>query len=260
MPDMKEIEQSINTYIRPQTFPVALKMLKSESEIPERTRRPLKDMKKKVAICQGVGMARKFGWTVAMGKEDMQCSLGAAPFGFFKNIDFFNEGNMANGMFTSSKEAGKKEEDMVARFDHGQYSHLLVAPLNRCSFEPDVYLIYANPAQVMRLIHGALYKEGGAIHSTATGRLGCATMITVMKEKQCRYMVPGNGDRIFGMTQDHEMSFMIPESKMADVLEGLAMTHKGGIRYPITSFFNFEPTMPPTYQEQMKIWEDDGEV
>ena len=36
------------------------------------------ELKKKVAICQGIGMARKLGWAVAMGKEDMQCALGAA--------------------------------------------------------------------------------------------------------------------------------------------------------------------------------------
>ena len=101
MADLKEMEQALNTYIRPLTFPVAIKMLKSEEEIPEKTRRPYQQLKKKVAICQGIGMARKLGWTVAMGKEDMQCSLGAAPFGFFKNIDFFDEGNLAAGMFTA---------------------------------------------------------------------------------------------------------------------------------------------------------------
>jgi uncharacterized protein (DUF169 family) len=234
-------------------------MLKSEDEIPEKTRRPFQQLKKKVAICQGIGMSRKLGWAVAMGKEDMQCSLGAAPFGFFKNIDFFNEGNLAAGMFATSPEVGKKEEDLIDRFDYGAYSHILVAPLNRAAFDPDLLMIYGNPAQIMRLIHGALYNEGGAIQSTAMGRLGCA-IITVMKSDECRFLVPGNGDRIFGMTQDWEMSFMIPKSKVDTVMDGLAKTHKGGIRYPITSFFNFEAAFPPSYQEQMKIWEGEGEL
>jgi uncharacterized protein (DUF169 family) len=260
MPDLKEVEQMLNTYIRPSTFPVAIKMLKSEDEMPEKTRRPFQQMKKKVAICQGIGMARKLGWVIGMGKEDMQCALGAAPFGFFKNIDFFNEGNIAAGMFTVSKEVGKTEEDLVDRFDYGLYSHILVAPLSRAAFEPDLLLIYGNPAQMMRLIQGSLYDEGGAIQSSSTGRLGCAAIITVMKNDECRFLVPGNGDRIFGMTQDDEMSFMIPKSKVDTVLNGLAKTHKSGIRYPITSFFNFEATFPPKYQEQMKIWQEEGEL
>lgn len=260
MADLKEVEQILNNYIRPLTFPVAIKMLKSEDEIPEKTRRPFQQLKKKIAICQGIGMARKLGWAVAMGKEDMQCALGAAPFGFFKNIDFWDAGNMAAGMFAASTEAGKKEEDLIDRFDHGTYSHILVAPLSRAAFDPDLIMVYGNPAQVMRLIHGSLYNEGGAIQSTAMGRLGCAAIITVIKNDECRFLVPGNGDRIFGMTQDWEMSYLIPMSKLDNVLDGLAKTHKGGIRYPITSFFNFEAAFPPSYQEQMKIWEAEGEL
>ena len=260
MPDLKEVDKALNTYIRPLTFPLAVKMLKSEDEIPEKTRRPFQQMKKRVAICQGIGMARKFGWAVAMGKEDMQCSLGAAPFGFFKNLDFFNEGNMAAGMFTATKEAGKKEEDLIDRFEYGSYTHILAAPLNRTLFEPDLLMIYGNPAQMMRLIQGALQNEGGAVHSSAMGRLGCSSIITVIKKGECRYIVPGNGDRIFGMTQDYEMAFLIPASKMATVVDGLAKTHGAGIRYPITSFFDFEATFPPSYQEQMKIWKDKGEL
>jgi len=190
----------------------------------------------------------------------MQCSLGAAPFGFFKNIEFFNEGNLAAGMFTASKELGKSQEDLVDRFEYGLYSHLIVAPLNRTAFEPDLFMLYGNPAQIMRLIQGALYNEGGAIHSSAMGRVGCATIITAMKKDACRYLVPGNGDRVFGMTQDYEMAFVIPPSKVDALLDGLAKTHKAGVRYPITSYFNFEAAFPPSYQEQMKIWEEEGEV
>jgi uncharacterized protein (DUF169 family) len=260
MADLKEVEHALNTYVRPLTFPVAIKMLKSEDEIPEKTRRPFQQMKKKVAICQGIGMARKLGWAIAMGKEDMQCSLGAAPFGFFKNIDFFDNGNLAAGMFTASKEVGKREEDLIDRFDYGAYSHILVAPISRTAFEPDLLMIYGNPAQIMRLIQGALFNEGGAVQSTSMGRLGCASIITVIKNDECRFLVPGNGDRIFGMTQDYEMSFMIPAARVDTVLDGLAQTHKTGIRYPITSFFNFEGTFPPSYQEQMKIWQEEGEL
>jgi uncharacterized protein (DUF169 family) len=260
MATLQELGQALDKYIRPLTFPLALKMLKSEEEIPEKTRRPFQQMKKKIAICQGVGMSRKYGWTIAMGKEDMQCSLGAAPFGFFKNIDYFNEGNLAAGMFTASKELGKKQEDLVDRFDHGTYSHILVAALGRTSFEPDLFIVYGNPAQMMRLVQGALYNAGGAVQSSSMGRLGCATIITAIKKDECRYLIPGNGDRIFGMTQDYEMMFMFPPSKLDDLIDGLAKTHKAGVRYPITSFFDFEPTFPPSYQEQMKIWEEAGEL
>ena len=260
MATVSELDQALSTYFRPLTFPMAIKMLKSEAEIPEKTRRPYKQTGKKVAICQGIGMARKYGWAVAMGKEDMACALGAAPFGFFQDIEFYNEGNLAAGMFTASKEIGKKEEDLVNRFDFGTYSHILVAPLNRTAFEPDLYMVYGNPAQIMRLIQGALYNEGGAIKSSAMGRLGCSAIITAIQEGECRYIVPGNGDRIFGMTQDYEMAFFIPPTKVDTLIDGLEKTHKAGVRYPITSLFDFEATFPESYRTQMKIWEEGGEL
>jgi uncharacterized protein (DUF169 family) len=91
------------------------------------------------------------------------------------------------------------------------------------------------------------------------GRLGCATIITAMKNDACRYLIPGNGDRIFGMAQDYEMAFFIPASQVDRVLDGLVETHKRGVRYPITSFFDFEATFPPSYEEQIRAWEEEGE-
>jgi uncharacterized protein (DUF169 family) len=257
---VSDLDQALSKYVRPLTFPVAIKMLKTEDEIPERTRRPFQQMKKRIAICQGIGMARKYGWSIAMGKEDMACALGAAPFGFFKDTSFFEEGNMAEGMFTVSKEVGKSEEELIDRFEHETYSDIRVAPLHRTAFEPDLYMMYGNPAQIMRLIQGVLYNVGGSVQSSAMGRLGCATIITTIEKEDSRYIVPGNGDRIFGMTQDDEMAFMLHPSDLDNLIDGLEKTHKAGIRYPITSFFDFEPTMPPTYQEQMKIWEEAGEL
>jgi hypothetical protein len=47
---------------------------------------------------------------------------------------------------------------------------------------------------------------------------------------------------------------------MENLMDGLEKTHRAGVRYPITSFFNFQATFPPSYQEQMKIWEQEGEL
>ena len=160
MADLKEVEQTLNTYIRPLTFPLAIKMLKSEKEIPEKTRRPFQQMKKKVAICQGIGMARKLGWAVAMGKEDMQCALGAAPFGFLKILNFLMKATLPRACLPLRRrsEKGKKISSIVLNTALQSY---LVAPLNRAAFEPDLFMMYGNPAQIMRLIQGALYSEGG---------------------------------------------------------------------------------------------------
>src|SRR5262249_48857248 len=128
--------------------------------------------------------------------------------------------------------------------------------LDRTTFEPHLVCIYANPAQVMRLTQAALWKRGGKLTSSFGGRIDCSEIIvTTMRTDQPQVILPCSGDRIFGQTQDHEMAFTIPESKMEDVIEGLKGTHTAGIRYPITQFMEYEAKLPPKYMEATRIWE-----
>jgi uroporphyrinogen decarboxylase len=68
-------------------------------------------------------------------------------------------------------------------------------------------------------------------------------------------ILPCSGDRIFGQTQDHEMAFAIPWARMAEIVEGLEGTHRGGIRYPITQFMEYEAKLPPKYMEVNRLWD-----
>ncbi|MCI0527388.1 MAG: DUF169 domain-containing protein, partial [Nitrospira sp.] len=74
MVDLKKATEEIDFYIRPTTFPLAIKMLRSAEEIPEKARRPHRDLGIKVATCQTISMVRRYGWTLAIGKEDHCCS------------------------------------------------------------------------------------------------------------------------------------------------------------------------------------------
>jgi uroporphyrinogen decarboxylase len=108
----------------------------------------------------------------------------------------------------------------------------------------------------MRLVQAALWKRGGKLTSSFGGRIDCSEIIvTTMKTNECQVILPCSGDRMFGQTQDHEMAFTIPYSKIGEVLEGLRGTHKGGIRYPITQFMEYEGKLPPRYMEVNKMWD-----
>jgi uncharacterized protein (DUF169 family) len=55
------------------TYPIALKMLKSQSEIPKGAVRPKKDRGEHYAMCQATAVARRQGMTLAMFLEDHWC-------------------------------------------------------------------------------------------------------------------------------------------------------------------------------------------
>ena len=47
----------------------------------------------------------------------------------------------------------------------------------------------------------------------------------------------------------------IPSARIEEVLDGLRGTHKGGIRYPITQFMEYEDKFPPKYMEVNRMWD-----
>jgi len=256
MTDTKTADRELQTYIRPQTFPVAIRMLKPGEPIPERAKRPARDFKKLSMNCQVIDMARRYGWMIALTREDHICSLGIAALGFEKPTHLHTSGTLCEGMYTETKEAGRHSEAASDRFAPGDYTTLLVAPLDRATFEPHLVCVYANPAQVMRLTQASLWKRGGKLASGFSGRIVCSDIIvTTMLTGEPQVILPCSGDRIFGQTQDHEMAFTIPWDRMEEIVEGLRGTHAGGIRYPITQFMEYEAKLPSKYMEANRVWE-----
>ena len=97
MIDVKTADRELQTYLRPQTFPVAIRMLKAGEPIPERARRPARDFKKLTMSCQVIDMARRYGWTIALTREDHICSLGITAIGFDKPLPIYNVGHALRG-------------------------------------------------------------------------------------------------------------------------------------------------------------------
>ena len=227
--DLKQVNETLNFYIRPQTFPLALKLCRSESELPERVRMPVRDLGYQVTLCQGIGIARRFGWTLAIGKDD-QCCLGGAR---------------AMGFLAESPESSPSERPAEKQLEPGKYSHLPVAPIHSATFEPDILVIYGNPAQAMRLVQAV----GQEVPTAASGQMDCGDIVarTTLND-QCQLILPSGGDRVFGGTQDNEVIFTMPYSKIEAVLKGLENTHQAGFRYPVLTDLRHPPVLPPFLQ------------
>jgi uncharacterized protein (DUF169 family) len=226
--DLKQVNETLNFYIRPQTFPLALKLCRSEAELPEKVRMPVRDLGYQIALCQGVGLARRYGWTIAIGKEDQCCIGGAAAMGFI------------------SEAPGAPPIDSEKALEPGKYSHLLIAPIHSATFEPDVVVIYGNSAQAMRLVQAASPAFGQGISASASGAGDCGDIIArTSKSGECQFILPSGGDRLFGSTQDHEVIVSMPWGKVEAVMKGLEETHKAGFRYPVVTDIRHRPALPP---------------
>lgn len=255
MPDIKERVAKIESFVRPSTFPIAVRMLSEGDEIPQRAKRPHRDMSVQITTCQAITMSRKYGWTVAITTEDINCPLTKVAFGLKEEPAYFTEGHCCAGMYTQSPEAGARTEAATYHFPFHRYEGILTAPAAKDAFEPQVIILYGNPAQVMRLVTGALWRDGGSITSSFTGRIDCSDeIIRPIETGEYQVILPCYGDRVFGQTEDHEMAFSLPASRIDELVEGLEGTHKGGVRYPIPSFLRYSGQFPTSYDKLDEIW------
>jgi uncharacterized protein (DUF169 family) len=237
------------------TLPVGIRMVRSDEEAPKKARYPLRDIGNRIAVCQGLTLARTIGWTLAFEKEDHGCPLSLVFIGHV-HPDSFLEGTVSD-YYQDDEASAKLMEDTFPRWPVDEVKQIWLSPLQKCEFEPDVAIVYGNSAQILTLIHAANYRKGSGISSMSTGRGGCSNWIAgVIQSNECTYNIPGPGERIFAGTQDHEVSFAIPYRRFESVIHGLEYVRKkGAFRYPVPNLTVLsEPKFPKEYYELDPNW------
>lgn len=247
----KDAAEFIRNDLRLKTFPLAVKFLKDKASLPEKTRRPSVVLKKRVTICQCVTMARIYGWTVGLTREDLICVPAMIAFGFSAAADqaktlgkLFCEVD-----FSKEETAGIAEATSMMRLENDEYEAIAIAPLQKSLLEPDTVVFYGNPAQIMRMIQAVAYQEKQRLQGSFGGKVECTEyLIAPFKTDRPRIAIPGMGDRIFSMTQDDEMVFSIPGRLLEGLVEGIQSAGKKiGARYPVTFYQNFQAEFPKPY-------------
>lgn len=256
MVDWSEKAQALNGLIRPLTFPIAVRMVESANDFPERTRRPLRDMGFKTNICVGITLARKYGWTVGITAEDNVCPIASYAYGW-SDSEPEREKRIADFMtamsYAANDDAAKAilEGAKQLKLNKGQYAGVVFSPLERTRVEPDLVMVFCNSAQLMRLVHGATREKGTRLRSIFSGRGGSCTegVLQTIKTREPKVVLPGNGDRVWALVQDDEFIFTIPSDLLDQVIRGLEATHQTGIRYPIPIDVRHEPLFPPQLEQ-----------
>lgn len=250
--NQQEAAEFLSANLRLRSFPIGVKFVKDVSAFPEKTRRPSEVMGKRITICQGVTLARLRGWTVGLVKEDLICVPAMIAFGLTrasKQSDTLGKLFCRVG-FATDDDLGKVESGSMSLLDSDESGGILMAPLAKGLFEPDVVLAYGNPAQVMRMIQASVYADGIRIPGNFGGKVECTEyLIAPFKSGAPRVAIPGNGDRIFSMTQDDEMVFSFPGAFLDKLVQGLQEAGKRlGARYPVPFYQNFQPEFPKIYK------------
>lgn len=242
--------EELERRLRIQTFPFAVKLLKNEGDIPEGAQRPLKDMGCHFATCQGFGMSRREGYTMAMTLEDMYCPESVVGLGLAEAPDFFFDGHHRFPQSTETLEAGAIWAHEFPRLEVGKYIGVLSAPLASVNFEPDVIVIYCDVYQLATLLLSVASKEGRELTCTVGAKGACVySVVAPLMSGNYQVSVPCPGDRRFAMAQRDEMIFSLPAGKLDDLLASLRYLDKYAYRLPLRSIMKPEADLPSNYVE-----------
>lgn len=245
--DANQVNEALTIYVRPQSMPLALRMCESTEELPERVRIPALDLGFKIALCQGISMSRRYGWTLAIGKDDLSCAIAGLAVGFLPPKEGYLDGSFMESQGFGNRGVHARTAQSLPKLEYGKYRYLLVGPLARATFEPQVVVVYGNPAQVVLMVAGRLHDEGGALNFSAAGGASCVdcTVAPILSD-ECQVILPGAGERINAMTTPDEVAFAMPMSTVESVINGLEAGYRAGIqRYPTPTWLRFEPQHPP---------------
>lgn len=234
--NLKEINEALSSYVKPQTFPAAIRMCETEKQLPAETRRPKKTMGITVAACQAITMAHNYGWTAAVAQEDQSCPYSEFILGFVPGKGYL-DGSYAQAV-GGNKENFTKTAQATSRLEYNKYHYLLAAPLSTAAFEPQIIMVFGTPAPAGRLVRAATVKEEGFLTSVSRGGLVCSTFIArTMNRDECQFILNGGGFYNIALTQDHERAFTMPMSKVEDTMQSLEQDYKAG------RFFYSSPTL-----------------
>lgn len=254
--ELKEINDALNQYLRPQTFPLAIRMCASQSELPEKVRLPTRDMGLSVSSCHAIGMARRYGWTIAVDKT-VSCYVPAISLGFVPLPSDVEDGSFQAGIGLRgmSQERAALAIKEMPKLPHGQYESVVIAPVDRAGFEPHVIMVYASPAQIWILLAAYLTGAGktGLDVRLAAGS-GCTSYITkAILTNEAQFALVGTGERLGPHPQDHECAFSVPFSRIEATVKGLETNYRTGIfRYPVPTFMSYNSQHPPGYPKMME--------
>ncbi|MFT4242192.1 MAG: DUF169 domain-containing protein [Acidovorax sp.] len=187
---------------------------------------------------QIVGQAARLGFTVGITADDLvgpQCStvLGLAP----RDEEWLTGKPFAGVWFATEADAAAHQRAMHC-VPHGRYRAMAVSPLASGRLgEPDICLVYANPAQMILLINGLQWAGYQKLEWGAVGESACAdSWGRALATGEPSLALPCFPERRYGGVPDDELLMALKPAQLTQAIDGLTHLAGNGLRYPIPPY------------------------
>ena len=222
------------------TSPLAVKMLEKEGDIPKGAVRPKKDRGIHLAQCQAFAISRRQRETVAMLKEDNWCFAALIAYGLVDKPD-----DPELQLFVD-----------FPTFKRDKFIGIVSAPLRTANFEPDVVIIYSNPAQLRNMLLPFHFGGEETLVDCHFFPPACAyQVVPVMSSGKLMVTLPDPGDYHRALAAEDEIILSVPGDKVTKLVEGVREIEKGDFAYSHANMYMLNDfPQPEFYQMLFKRW------
>jgi uncharacterized protein (DUF169 family) len=157
-------------------------------------------------------------------KEEFTC-VGPLLLGMIEHEPAFESGMVGPRLEVYKDDrANRKVYQYIPRLGVGSINYIACAPLDKLSFEPDVLIVMANPAQAEILIRAHSYTSGEMWHAKGTPVIGCAWLFVhpyVSGEMNFTVTGFGFGMRARGLFREGMLLVSIPWNLLPEMVQNL---------------------------------------
>jgi uncharacterized protein (DUF169 family) len=240
------------------TEPVAIKLVRDASELPENAENPFRDWGRHLALCQVFALVRRRKMTIYADKQSewcwnplvafglVPCEIGSEPFEIISGVIGISDRDAARRFFAE-----------FPRLETGEYSGILCAPLGGCGFEPDVTLVYCDDNARLRAAVLAVKNATGKLISTKLDAIdSCAyACVAVIKDGEYRVTLPDIGEHERAAAGASEAILSVPGGKLSELCGSLIAAGNMGMGYGgLTRELPCDFPRPGFYNDLFRNW------
>ena len=235
--DLVALVDDLFRLLRLKTTPIGMQLFETVAamEAVPRIRRPKGSIH---TTDQIVGQAARLGFTVGITKADQVGQQCGAVIGLAPQDAAFQAGKAFTGVWFATEADAAAHQRAMSCVPHGRYQAMAVSPLAAGRLpNPDIALVYANPAQMILLVNGLQWAGYKKLEWGAVGESACAdSWGRALATGEPSLALPCFPERRYGGVPDEEMLMALPPGDLPKAIEGMRQLATRGLRYPVPQY------------------------
>lgn len=247
-----ELSKELVSTLKLKTDPVAFSRLENTADLEKI--KNVQRIPQLYTFCQAIFQVRAGRITIGVTKEDRMNIRCMRLHGIRHTSEKSMQAEaevLSTTWFANPAEAFQQQMDSPRVPVAGA---IIIAPLDKDKFEPEVVLVYGNSAQIMMLLCGLQKEKYERFDFHFIGEGACADSLgECYKTGRPQLAIPCYGERAMGQVSDDEIILALPPAEIPRALAGLKKLSKIGLKYPIQPIgatVDIEPVLSRAYPQQ----------